>query len=147
MITTLGAGLTNYLTRYELSTTTNLFVSSGVGLATAMTLGAIDLAKGNKPAPAAVPAAPVGGPAPYPGPGTPYGGGPGTPYGGGPATPYGGGPGAPYGGAPPAVRRSRAGLVISALVLLLLCAGGGYGLTQGVQWAADKLSTSRRRPG
>jgi hypothetical protein len=127
VVTTLGAGLTTYLTTYELSTTTNLFVSSGVGLATAMTLGAIDLGKNKQPtAPAAAPsgaprpyaaAGPYGAPAPYPGPSSPYGDPP-----------------------APARRTGRGGLVIGALVLLLVCAGGGYGLTQGVGWAADKLS-------
>ncbi len=138
VVTTLAAGLTTYLTKYELSTTTNLFVSGGVGMATAMTLGAIDLAK-QKPAPAAASAPPIGAPTPYAGP---YGPPPQAPYGG---VPYGSAP--PYGRtAPVARRRSRAGLVVGALILLVLCAGGGYGLTQGVGWAADKLSDIAQPP-
>jgi hypothetical protein len=138
VVTTLAAGLTTYLTKYELSTTTNLFVSGGVGLATAMTLGAIDLAK-QKPVPAASPAPPIAAPGPYAGP---YGPTPPAPHGGGPYTTA-----PPYGGAPPtARRRGRGGLVVGALVLLVLCAGGGYGLTQGVGWAADKLSEIAQPP-
>jgi hypothetical protein len=139
VVTTLGAGLTTYLTTYELSTTTNLFASTGVGLVTAMTLGAIDLAKTKQPTvPAAVPS---GAPGPYAAPG-PYGAG--GPY-GAPA-PY-SGPSSPYGGPPAqARRRGRGGLVIGALVLLLVCAGGGYGLTQGVGWAAGKLSDIAQPP-
>ena len=133
VVATLGAGLTTYLTTYELSTTTNLFVSSGVGLATAMTLGAIDLGKNKQPTVPA--AAPSGAPRPYAAPG-PYAA----------PAPY-SGPSSPYGGPPaPARRRGRGGLVIGALVLLLVCAGGGYGLTQGVGWAADKLSDIAQPP-
>src|SRR5258706_14894930 len=44
-VATVGAGLTDYLTQFELSTTTNLAISGGVGLLTALCLGGIDLAK------------------------------------------------------------------------------------------------------
>jgi hypothetical protein len=138
-VATLGAGLTDYLTRFELSTTTNLAISGGVGLLTALCLGAIDLAK---PAPAqAGPAAPpyaasASAGQTYPGrayPGQPY---PGQPYPGRPAGP------------PPGRPRSKAGagLVFAAVVLLAVCAGGGYALTTGVHWAADRLSAIATPP-
>jgi hypothetical protein len=122
VVATLGAGLASYLTTLKLSNTTNLLVSSGVGLVTAMTLGAIDLAKG-KEEPAA-PAPPRGPSQGYPPPG-PY---PGYPPQGLPRGPA------------PRRRRSRVGVAITAIVLLALCAGGGYGLTSGVTWAVDKVS-------
>src|SRR5258705_5500531 len=70
-VATVGAGLTDYLTRFELSTTTNLAISGGVGLLTALCLGGIDLAKPTsaraQPAPA-YPHYPPPGPAAYPAP-------------------------------------------------------------------------------
>ena len=67
-VTTLGAGVADYLTRFDLSKTTNLLLSSGVGLFSALALGAIDLAKQGKeeqrPQLTHVPAYP-GAPGPY----------------------------------------------------------------------------------
>ena len=107
VVSTLGAGLTDYLTRFELSKTTNLLISTGVGLLAAVTLGAIDLAKQGKeekrPQASSIP---------------------GTYHSRPPRSPKAGG----------------AGLLVGAVALLALCAGGGYAITTGVQWAADKLS-------
>jgi hypothetical protein len=118
VVATLGAGLASYLTTLELSNTANLLVSSGVGLVTAMALGAIDLAKGKEE-----PAAPLPSPGPYRGypPPGPY-----------PSQ------GLPRGPAPR--RRSRVGIAVTAVLLLVLCVGGGFGLTSGVTWAVDKVS-------
>lgn len=101
VVSTLGAGLADYLTRFELSRTTNLLISSGVGLLTALSLGAIDLAKQGKQGNASAPS--------------------------------------PYPSRPPR-RRGGAGLVLGVVLVLVLCAGGGYALTTGVAWTADKLS-------
>jgi hypothetical protein len=127
-VATLGAGLTSYLTTLKLSNTANLMVSSGVGLVTAMALGAIDLAKGkDEPAAPPVPERAGG----YPGGGYPGGGYP--PYQGYPP---------PHGlpRSPTPRRRSRVGLALTAVVLLAVCIGGGFGLTSGVTWAVDKVS-------
>jgi hypothetical protein len=128
-VATFATGLTNYLTKFELSRTTNFLLSGGVGLVSALSLGAIDLAKegkGDKPAAQPAPTA--------------------MPYGAPAATPYGAHP-AYYSGAPTAVgpatprrRRGWGGVLIGALVLLAICGGGGYALTTGVSWASDKLS-------
>jgi len=128
VVATLGAGLTSYLTTLKLSNTANLMLSSGVGLVTAMTLGAIDLAKG-KEEPAPAPPDPYRG---YPPP---------DPYRGYPSPdPYRGYQPPPQRRGPEPRRRSKVGITVTALVLLVLCAGGGYGLTSGVTWAVDKVS-------
>jgi hypothetical protein len=125
VVATVGAGLADYLTRFELSKTTNLLLSGGVGLFSALALGAIDLAKQGKeeqrPQLTHVPS--------YPGAPAPYGGLPAPPP--IPAGSYRDGP---------ARRRGGAGLFLTVLVLLTLVIGGGYVLTTGVTWAADKLS-------
>jgi hypothetical protein len=151
VVATLGAGLADYLTRFDLGMRTNLLISSGIGLMTAMSLGAIDLAKQGRakegraeqdraekrPQDASTPG-------PYPGPSGRYPSPPG-PY----ASPPGRypGPSGSYPGSAPhpgSASRSRTGggigLVVGAVVLLGLCAGGGYALTNGVQWASDTLS-------
>jgi hypothetical protein len=117
VVATLGAGLTDYLTRYDLSANTNLAISGGVGLLTALLLGAIDLAK---PAPT------------YPSGTYPSGTYPSGTY----------PPLAHPGYAAPPVRKSPGGvgLVLVGVLLLALCGGAGYGLTNGVTWAAGKLS-------
>ena len=124
-VTTLGAGVADYLTRFDLSKTTNLLLSSGVGLCSDLALGAIDLAKQGKaeerPQLTHVPA--------YPGAPPPYGGLPAPPP--TPAGSYRDGS---------SRRRGGAGLFLTILVLLALIIGGGYVLTTGVTWAADKLS-------
>jgi hypothetical protein len=139
VVATLGAGLASYLTTLKLSNTANLMISSGVGLVTAMTLGAIDLAKDKDkdealPAPAPQPSW-QSAPPPRPGTAPPWQGGP-PPWPGAPP------PGGTYGTPRPTPRRrrSRVGIAITAIVLLALCAGGGYGLTSGVTWAVDKVS-------
>jgi hypothetical protein len=133
-VATLGAGLTDYLTRYDLSANTNLAISGGVGLLTALLLGAIDLAKPATPAAPAAPAPAVGVAQAYPSSTYPA-----------PAPSYPGGPYPPLahpGYAPPPPRKSRGGvgLVLVGVLLLALCGGAGYGLTNGVTWAAGKLS-------
>jgi hypothetical protein len=108
-VATVGAGLTDYLTRVELSTTTNLGISGGVGLLTALCLGAIDLAKPGPAPPQPAPAYP-----PHP---------------------------PPYPAAPVRPRsRVRVGVAFASVVLLAICAGGGFLVTTGVQWASHKLS-------
>jgi hypothetical protein len=134
VVATLGAGLASYLTTLELSNTTNLMISSGVGLVTAMALGAIDLAKAKDEENDRGPSQgyPPGGPSQgYPT--------------GGPSRGY--PPTGPYPGYPPPVtrgpaprRRSRVGIAVTAVLLLVLCVGGGFGLTSGVTWAVDKVS-------
>ena len=126
LVATLGAGLADYLTRFELNKTTNLLLSSGVGLVSALTLGAIDLAKQGKEEqrPQLIPA-----PGTHPGASGPYVGHPG---------PHPAPSGSDRGGT--RQRRGGTGLILGVVVLLGLCAGGGYGLTTGVTWAVDKLS-------
>ncbi|MEV4416363.1 hypothetical protein [Catellatospora sp. NPDC049609] len=131
LVATLGTGLTDYLTAAEVSRTKALVISGVVGLVVALLLGAIDLAKSNSAKPGAsvphagVPAG-VQGRAQVPAYG--QGGVAGTGYGTGTA-----GPGA----APP--RRGAAGLVLTAVLLLGLCAGGGWLATSAVQAAVQKL--------
>ncbi|MEU8007032.1 hypothetical protein AB0B66_38215 [Catellatospora sp. NPDC049111] len=166
LVATLGTGLTDYLTAAEVSKAKALAISGGVGLVVALLLGLIDLAKsGNsrnaatKPVGAgpgapggyAVPPGQAGG---YPagGRGSAYLAGQGVPggstaYPGGHAAPYSAGGSAPYPGghgsarptgAPP--RRGGVGLVLTAILLLGLCAGGGYLATTAVQAGVQKLS-------
>jgi hypothetical protein len=142
VVTTMGAGLTDYLTRLKLSANTNLAISGGVGLLTAMLLGVIDLAKPTPPASSrpssSAPSssslwvstsssATASGRA-----GVAYPNPPGPAY-----------PSAPYPSpVRPAPRRKRGGLglVLVGLLLLGLLGGGGYGLSHGVTWAAGQLS-------
>jgi hypothetical protein len=125
VISTLGAGLTDWLTRFDLSRTTNLLIAGGVGLLTALVLGAVDLAKSKGPEPARD-ALPVPPPGPFPGR---------------PARTYPAGRHPNQGGHyPPARSGGGAGWVVTALALLLLCGGGAFALTTGVQWAADRLA-------
>ena len=129
-VTTIGAGVADYLTRFDLSKTTNLLLSSGVGLFSALAIGAIDLAKQGKedrPQLTHVPAYP-GAPAPYGPPPAP------PPI---PAGSYRDGP---------ARRRGGAGLLLTVVVLLALIVGGGYVLTTAVTWAVDKLSDIAEPP-
>jgi hypothetical protein len=42
--------------------------------------------------------------------------------------------------------KTSAGIVFAAVVLLAVCAGGGYALTTGVHWAADRLSAIATPP-
>ncbi|GAB4049172.1 hypothetical protein [Catellatospora paridis] len=142
LVATLGTGLTDYLTAAEVSRTKALVISGSVGLVVALLLGLIDLAKSGKsgsvaPAPGGVATGrvpPPGGytiPAPagrYPvdGPGAGYPGNVGYPH--------------PIPAGAPARRRSGPGLVLSAIVLLALCAGGGYLATTAVQAGVQKLS-------
>ena len=132
LVATLGAGLVDYLTRFHLDKTTNLLLSSGVGLVSALSLGAIDLAKQGKEErrPQLIPA-----PGSYPGAPPPYGSHP-APH---PAAPRSTLDGQPR-------RRGGAGLILGVVVLLGLCAGGGYAVTTGVTWAADKLSKIAEPP-
>ncbi len=132
LVATLGAGLADYLTRFDLDKTTNLFISSGVGLVSALSLGAIDLAKQGKEErrPQLIPA-----PGSYPGAPPPYDGRP---------APHPAAPGSSLDGR--TRRRGGAGLILGVLVLLGLCAGGGYAATTGVTWGADKLSEIAEPP-
>ncbi|MFC7247454.1 hypothetical protein ACFQO7_33760 [Catellatospora aurea] len=163
LVATLGTGLTDYLTAAEVSKAKALAISGGVGLVVALLLGLIDLAKsGNSrnataepagagpgaipPSGYAVPPGHAGGsgsayPAGQgvPGGSTAYPGGHAAPYPAGGSAPYPGGPGsARPTGAPP--RRGGAGLVLTAILLLGLCAGGGYLATTAVQAGVQKLS-------
>jgi hypothetical protein len=124
-VATLGAGLASYLTTLELSNTANLMISSGVGLVTAMALGAIDLAKGKDEGNDQRPSQG------YP-PGDPSRGYP-------PQGPYRGYPPSRTRGPAPR-RRSGVAIAVTAVLLLVLCIGGGFGLTSGVTWAVDKVS-------
>ncbi|GAA1617856.1 hypothetical protein [Catellatospora bangladeshensis] len=146
VVATLGTGLTDYLTAAEVSRSKALLISGGVGLLVALLLGAIDLAKSNagkSATPAAVgayPATPGGG-------GTPGHGGPApVGYGGTPAPggvhggyPAGAAAARPASGATPP-RRGGAGLVLTAVLLLGLCAGGGYLATTAMQAAVQQLN-------
>ena len=134
IVATLGTGLTSYLTSLELTKTTNLLVSGGVGLVTAMALGAIDLAK-----PAQEPDEPVRVPA-APGPGYPSQGYSPPGYPPRPGYPPPGYPTPGAGRGPARRRRSGTSIAVGAVLLLVLCGGGGYALTSGVTWAVDKVS-------
>ncbi|MEU7823929.1 hypothetical protein [Catellatospora sp. NPDC049133] len=153
LVATLGTGLTDYLTAAEVSKAKALAVSGGVGLVVALLLGLIDLAKsGNSRNAAAEPAGagpgavsppsgyavPPGQSGGYPpgGLGAAYPAGQGVP-GGSTAYPGGHGSARPT-GAPP--RRGGVGLVLTAILLLGLCAGGGYLATTAVQAGVQKLS-------
>ncbi|GAA1409516.1 hypothetical protein ACFQZ4_21075 [Catellatospora coxensis] len=145
LVATLGTGLTDYLTAAEVSKAKALAVSGGVGLVVALLLGVIDLAKSGSSRGAAaeppgtgpgavpqahgyaVPAAPAGGH------GTTYAGGSAYPGGYGSARPAGAAAGTP-------ARRGGIGLVSTAILLLGLCAGGGYLATTAVQAGVAKLS-------
>ncbi|WP_155374142.1 hypothetical protein [Catellatospora vulcania] len=169
LVATLGTGLTDYLTAAEVSRARALAISGGVGLVVALLLGLIDLAKSSSSrtpatelpgvAPGAFPAAgraQVGGrDATRPGGGTVYPGGsaypagraapPGTQgsaYPGTHGAAYPGTPGHPAGAAAgsSARRGGGIGMVLTALLLLALCAGGGYLATSMVQAGVAKLS-------
>lgn len=144
LVATLGTGLTDYLTAAEVSRTKALAISGGVGLVVALLLGLIDLAKSGNSGAAAVAlpgagpgaAPPVGGYAVPPGqPGGHAVGSHGAVYPGGHgnARPAGAAVGTP-------ARRGGAGLVLTAILLLGLCAGGGYLATTAVQAGVQKLS-------
>ncbi|WP_144121816.1 hypothetical protein [Catellatospora sichuanensis] len=149
LVATLGTGLTDYLTAAEVSRTKALVISGSVGLVVALLLGMIDLAKsGSSRAvamdPPGIPAGRVPPPGGYTIP-TPAGrypvDGPGASYPGGYGGTFPAGASAPAGAATaPARRRGGVGLVLSALLLLGLCAGGGYLATTAVQAGVQKLS-------
>lgn len=142
VVATLGTGLTDYLTAAEVGKSKALLISGAVGLLVALLLGAIDLAKSNAgksaaPAPAGAAYPVASGRAANPGFGPAAAGYGATPAqgghpGGGPAT-------GPAGGATPP-RRGGAGLVLTAVLLLGLCAGGGYLATTAMQAAVAKLN-------
>ncbi len=146
VVATLGTGLTDYLTAAEVSRSKALLISGAVGLLVALLLGAIDLAKSNAgkgaaPAPAAGTHPVAAGRAANPAFGQAPSGYGGTPAQGASYGTYPAGPPAtgPAGGATP-VRRGGAGLVLTAVLLLALCAGGGYLATTAMQAAVQKLN-------
>jgi hypothetical protein len=126
-VTTLGSILTSYLTSVVVSPLVRALVSTGVGLAVVLTGVLIDWAKtdsGPQGSPAAQQPAPTPGyPTPYPG----YPPNPGYP------------PGSGY---PPATTRRparRYSLATVLVLVLVLCGGGGLGVTYVVNWVSDKV--------